>query len=60
MAPAWIAAGLAGAVAVAAGLADHSRKRRRDLDRIGMVDWRTIQMAAMLALMLAVGVGLAR
>lgn len=60
MAPAWIAAGVAGAVAVAAGLAERGRRRRRDLDRIGMVDWRTVQMAAMLALMVAVGVGLAR
>ena len=56
----WIAAALAGVVAVAAGLAERARGRRRELDRVGLVDWRTVQMAAMLALMVAVGVGLAR
>lgn len=54
----WIAAGVAGAVAVAAGLADRTRTRRRELDRIGWVDWRTVQMAAMLALLVSVGLAL--
>lgn len=58
IAPAWIAAGVAGAAAVTAGLADRARVRRPDPDRIGWVDWRTVQMAAMLALLVSVGLAL--
>lgn len=55
---AWMAAAAAAALAVASGLADRRRRHRGDLDRIGWVDWRTVQMAAMLALMVAVGLAL--
>ena len=50
----WITAGVAGAVALAAGLADHRRRRRADLDRIGWVDWPTVQMLALIGLGIAV------
>jgi hypothetical protein len=58
MAPAWIAAGVAGVVALAAGLTDRARSRRRELDRIGLIDWRSVQMAALLALLVAAGLAL--
>ncbi len=45
----WIAAAAALGVAVLAGVADWRRKRRVDLDRIGMVDWRTVQMLGLIA-----------
>jgi hypothetical protein len=45
---------VAGAVALAAGLADHRRRRRADLDRIGWVDWPTVQMLALIGLAIAV------
>jgi uncharacterized membrane protein len=59
MTSAWLAAAAAGAIAVAAGLADRGWQRRRNLDRIGWVDWRTVQMAALLGLMVAAGLALA-
>lgn len=45
-------------IALAAGLADRRRRLRRDLDRIGWIDWRHVQMAALLATILLVSVGL--
>ncbi len=59
MALAWVAAGGAGIVAVAAEFADRARRARADLDRIGPIDWRSVQMAAMLAMMLAIGIAMA-
>ena len=44
----WVAAGVAGGVAVAAGIGDWRRTRRADLDRIGVLDWRTLQMLAVI------------
>lgn len=44
----WIAAAAALGVAVLAGLADWRRKRRVDLDRIGVVDWPTVQMLGLI------------
>ena len=34
-------------IAVASGVADWRRKRRDNLDRVGAVDWTTVQFAAL-------------
>ncbi|MEG3087113.1 hypothetical protein [Sphingomonas sp. PB4P5] len=36
-------------MAIAAGVGDWRRKRRADLDRVGLVDWPTLQMLALIA-----------
>ena len=48
----WAGAGAAGLLAVAAGLADWGRARRRDIDNPGWVPWHAIQV---LALFVALG-----
>ncbi|HVF95573.1 MAG TPA: hypothetical protein VM900_14775 [Sphingomonas sp.] len=57
MAPAFIAAGASIGVAVLAGLGERRRAQRRDPDGVGWVDWRTVQMAALLAAMLCLSIG---
>jgi hypothetical protein len=44
----WGCVALSVAVAIGAGVADWRSKRRDDLDRIGMVYWPTIQVAALI------------
>ena len=44
----WGGAAVALVVAIIAGVADRRRTRRDDLDRVGWVDWRTVQMAALI------------
>ena len=51
-------AGAAVIVALVAALRDRRRRLRDDLDRVGWVDWRTVQMAALLATILLVSLGL--
>jgi hypothetical protein len=51
-------AGASLAVALGAAFADRRRRLRDDPDRVGLVDWRTVQMAALLATILLVSVGL--
>jgi hypothetical protein len=55
----WTGAGAALAVAVAAGVMDWRRHRRRDVDNVGWVPWRGIQVATLFAalacVVLAVG-----
>ena len=46
--PGWYAVAACLAVAVAAGVADWRRRRRRDLDRVGPVHWPTVQMLALI------------
>ena len=58
MTAAWVGAGAAGVVAVAAAIAERGRARRTNLDRIGMFDCRSIQLFAILALLLCVSVAL--
>lgn len=45
----WMLSAGAAAVALAAGLADRRRNRRRDLDRVGWAPWPLIQVVAMIA-----------
>uniref|UniRef100_UPI0035CA3F3A hypothetical protein n=1 Tax=uncultured Sphingomonas sp. TaxID=158754 RepID=UPI0035CA3F3A len=47
--PWWIGAGAALGTAVLAGVADWRRARRDDLDAVGWVDWRSVQMFALIA-----------
>ena len=48
-----IAAGVAIAVAVLAGVGDWRHRRRADLDRVGWVDWRSLQLFALAAALVA-------
>jgi hypothetical protein len=43
----WTAAASAGALAVAAGVAERRRSRRRDIDRVGWVPWTLVQVIAL-------------
>jgi len=47
--PFWIGAGSSLVLAVIAGLRDRRRKRRDNLDSIGLVDWPTVQVIALIA-----------
>lgn len=47
----WSAAGAALLVALASGFAEHRRKRRRDLDKVGWMPWVTIQFVALFAVL---------
>jgi hypothetical protein len=48
-AAAWWAAGGAAALALAAGLADWARNRRRNLDRVGFMPWQLISILSFFA-----------
>ncbi len=54
----WVGAGLA-AAAVGAEVAARRRRRRADLDRVGWVDWPTVQMLAMLGAAFAAALAMA-
>lgn len=54
----WIAAGVALLVAVVAGVTEHRRRRRRNLERVGWVPWMAIQMAGLFAALVLVSVAL--
>jgi hypothetical protein len=45
----WIAAGLLLLLALASGWLEHRRKRRRDLDRPGLVPWQLIEVLSFFA-----------
>lgn len=53
----WIAVAAA-VVAVVAGLLDWRQRRRRDLDRVAPVDWRTIHLLALGLAIVAIGVAI--
>lgn len=46
---------VAAALAVVAGIADFRQRKRPDLDRIGLVDWRSVQLFALIAAIIAAG-----
>jgi hypothetical protein len=54
-----MAAGACLAVAVASGIADWRRARRRDLDRVGVVPWPTLQFVALLGTLLCAALAFA-
>ncbi|MBC3942766.1 hypothetical protein [Sphingomonas albertensis] len=51
----WSASGGLAALAVVAGLGERRRRRRRDPDSVGWVDWPTVQVLALIALAVTVG-----
>lgn len=54
----WGVAVFAMAGMVAAMLADHRRTRRSDPDAVGIVDWRSVQIFAFAAAVIAASVAL--
>lgn len=58
MPAAFWGAGASLIVALAAALGERRRGRRTQLDRVGWVDWRTVQLAAIVAALLLVSVGI--
>jgi hypothetical protein len=58
MPAAFWAAGGAAVVAILAAVADRRTRLRSDLDRVGAVDWRTIQVAAIAAVLLSISIAL--
>lgn len=52
----WGIVGGALLLAVASGWAEHRRRNRVDLDRVGVVPWPLIQFLALMAAMLAAGI----
>jgi hypothetical protein len=45
----WTGAGASLALAIFAGFRDWRRKRRVNLDKIGIIDWPTVQVLALFA-----------
>jgi hypothetical protein len=54
----WSGAVVCVALAVASGVADWRRRKRPDLDRVGVMPWPTLQFAAMMAALLLASVAL--
>jgi len=54
----WTAAAIALLVALASGLAEHRRRRRADLNRIGWMPWVTIQLVALFAMLILASLAL--
>jgi hypothetical protein len=42
-------------LAVIAGIADYRQRKRADLDRVGLFDWRSIQVFALIAAIVIAG-----
>ncbi|HEY7808989.1 MAG TPA: hypothetical protein VIA98_01260 [Allosphingosinicella sp.] len=54
----WWAAGALLALAVTAAIAEHRRRRRPNLDRVGWVPWDLIQVLAFLGAVVAAALAL--
>ncbi|HWK35792.1 hypothetical protein [Sphingomonas sp.] len=54
----WGGAAACVAVAVASGIGQWRRGRRRDLDDVGVVPWATVQFAAMMAALILASLAL--
>lgn len=54
----WATAGLLLAVALIAAYAEHRRKNRRDLDKVGLMPWNFIQVIAFLCAVIAAALAL--
>ena len=52
----WSGAGAALALAVIAGFRDRQRKRRMDLDKVGIVDWPAVQVLALIGAAILVSI----
>ena len=52
MSPGWIAVAVLLVIALGAALAERQRRRRRDLDRIGIINWMSLQLLALMAALL--------
>ncbi|MAW98165.1 MAG: hypothetical protein CMN72_00660 [Sphingomonas sp.] len=52
VAPGWIAVAVLLVIALGCALAERARRRRRDLDRIGMINWMSLQLIALMAALL--------
>ena len=55
---AFVGAGLSALLAIVAAMGERRRARRANLDRVGVVDWRSVQVAALVATILLVSLGL--
>lgn len=53
----WTAAGLALLIAVFAGWRDWRRRRRTDPDAVGITDWATVQIFALIAALILATLG---
>ena len=53
-----VVAGIFGAVVVASAVGERARSRRRNLDRVGVVDWRTVQVLGLIGLAVTGGLAL--
>ena len=49
----WLISGLLLLLALLAALAEHRRKNRRDLDKVGLMPWNFIQVIAFLCAVIA-------
>jgi acyl-CoA synthetase (AMP-forming)/AMP-acid ligase II len=52
----WTAAIAALVLAVAAAIADYRQRRRHDLDRVALLDWRSVQVFALMTAIILAGV----
>lgn len=54
----WAGAGVALAIAVLAGWRDWRRRRRTDPDAVGIIDWPTVQVFALLVFVILASLAL--